>query len=76
MQIYVLNLFKQSTTYLVICISVAYNLTILLRQNVRYFATERDDDRYVIIPATGRDDGRYATFLALARDDDRFYLKK
>ena len=34
--------------------------------------TERDDGRYVNVPATGRDDDRYVTFLAIARNDDRY----
>ena len=50
--------------------------TIIFRQNVRHFATGRDDGRYVIIPATGRDDGRYVIFLATERNDDQFYPKK
>ena len=58
------------------CLQFDNIATIIFRQNVRYFATERDDDRYVIIPATGRDDGRYVTFLTTARDHDRFYPKK
>ena len=58
------------------CLQFNNIATIIFRQNVRYFATERDDGRYVNIPATGRDDDRYVTFLATARDDDRFYPKK
>ena len=72
------------------CLQFNNIATIIYRQNVRYFANERDDgryvtvlkldetkiSRYVIIPATGRDDGRYVKFLASARDDDQFYPKK
>ena len=35
----------------------------MVRQDVRYFASELDDGRYVNVPATGRDDDRYVTFL-------------
>ena len=45
------------------CLQFNNIATIIFLQNVRYFATERDDGRYVIIPATGR-------------DMDRFYPKK
>ena len=38
--------------------------------------TERDDGRYVNIPATEQDDDRNVIFLAAVRDDDRFYPKK
>ena len=36
-----------------------------MRQDVRYFASERDDGRYVNVPAIGRDNDRYVTFLQL-----------
>ena len=49
--------------------------TIIFRQNVRYFTTERDEGRYVNITSTGRVDGRYVTFHATARDDDRSIQK-
>ena len=54
MQIYVLNLYKQWATYLVKCISVAYNLTILLprffdKMCVSLLISARDDDRYVTV---------------------------
>ena len=38
---------------------------IILRQDVRHFATELDDGRYVTVPATGRDDDRAWFFLQL-----------
>ena len=53
------------------CLQFNNIATIIFRQNVRYFVTERDYGRYVNDPATGRDAGRYVTFLATARDDDR-----
>ena len=58
------------------CLQFNSIATIIFRQNLSYFATERDDGRYLNIPATGRDGGRYVTFLATARDDDCFYPKK
>ena len=41
------------------------NLTLSTIQDVRYFASELDDCRYVNVPVTGRDDDRYVTFLQL-----------
>ena len=47
------------------CLQFNNIATIIFRQNVRYFATERDDGRYVNISATGREEGRYVIFLQL-----------
>ena len=33
----------------------------MIRQDVRYFASELDDGRYVNVPVTERDDDRYVT---------------
>ena len=58
------------------CLQFNNIATIIFRQNVRYFATEGDDGRYVIIPATERDDGRYVIIPATGGDDGRYYPKK
>ena len=56
------------------CLQFNNIATIIFRQDMRYFVNERDDDRYVIIPATGRDDGRYMIGFATGRDDYRQLL--
>ena len=50
-----------------------YNLTtIIFRQNVRHFATERDDGRYVtVLKMNEATTGRDVFILATRRDGDR-----
>ena len=59
MQIYMLNLYKQRGTYLIKCVSIAYNLTMFLWQDVLYTSykcTRRRSVRDYF--TTGGDDNR------------------